>query len=198
MALRARLSGISCNFEPDEIECLVRTAAEALHGQSDDLSQRQRELAAQAYKHLQDEMRMHDPEAAAARQAVIASAARTFAASEDLRGAMVDGYSAGDIERILGPIGQQTGLHLICIWQRYIECTDSFVGDSNLYIEADGQIFELGGDLWGWLNLNPADPDTPATPGDPASWVGSLCAEMTMNDIEWTDADDHNYAVYVE
>ncbi|WP_280361502.1 hypothetical protein [Nocardia wallacei] len=100
MALRMKLSGISCNFEPDEIDCLIKTAAEALHGQPDDLSERQRELAAQAFEHFQDEMRMHDPDAAdAARQAVIAPAAQSFTANEDLRASMADGYSAGDVER---------------------------------------------------------------------------------------------------
>ncbi|WP_280419955.1 hypothetical protein [Nocardia carnea] len=198
MARRMRLSGISCNFEPDEIECLVKTAAEALHGQLDDLSQRQRELAAQAYEDLQNEMRVHDPEVAeAARHAVIASAAESFTANEDLRGSMADGYTAGDVETVLGPISRQTGLHLICIWARYID-HDCFDGDSNFYIEAGGQFYELGGDLWEWLNRSTADPEAPETPGDPASWVGSLCTEVTMNDIEWTDADDHNYAIEIQ
>ncbi|WP_043736006.1 hypothetical protein [Nocardia asiatica] len=198
MALRARLSGISCHFEPDEIECLVRTAAEALHGQLDDLSERQREVAARAYEHLQDEMRMHDPDVAeAARQAVIDAATGSFTTTEDLRASMADGYSAGDVERILGPIGRQARLHLICIWQYYFDASDCFGGDSNFYIEADGQFYGLSGGLWGWLNLAAGDPDAPATPGEPASWVGSLCTEVTMNDIEFIDADEYNYAIYV-
>jgi len=47
------LVGISAAFTPIEIEGLVRTAAEAVHGQPDDLSSRQHELAARAYALLQ-------------------------------------------------------------------------------------------------------------------------------------------------
>ncbi|MGV9836664.1 hypothetical protein ACWDUL_21085 [Nocardia niigatensis] len=197
MAQRVRLSGISCNFDPTEIECLVRSFAETLHGQVDNVSERGRELAAQAYQYLQDEMRTHDPDAAeAARQAVIAAAAKSFTASENLRAKMADGYSAGDVERILGPISRQVGLHLICIWQYYVDATDSFGGDSNFYIEADGQFYELGGGLWGWLNLATGDPDAPTTLGAPTSWVGSRYTEVTINDIEHIDTDEHNYAIY--
>lgn len=48
------LVGISAAFTPAEIEALVITAVEAVHGQRDDLSSRQRELAARAYALLQD------------------------------------------------------------------------------------------------------------------------------------------------
>jgi diguanylate cyclase (GGDEF)-like protein len=51
------LSGISAVFTPAEIEALVITAADAVYGQGDDLSSRQRELAARAYHllHADDE-----------------------------------------------------------------------------------------------------------------------------------------------
>jgi diguanylate cyclase (GGDEF)-like protein len=48
------LVGISAAFTPAEVEALVITAAEAVHGQLDDLSSRQRQLAARAYALLQD------------------------------------------------------------------------------------------------------------------------------------------------
>jgi len=48
-----RQAGISAAFTPAEIEALVITAAEAVNGQPDDLSRRQRELAARAYALLQ-------------------------------------------------------------------------------------------------------------------------------------------------
>jgi len=43
---------ISGSFTADEIECLVRTAGEAVCGQLDDLSARQRSLAERAYQIL--------------------------------------------------------------------------------------------------------------------------------------------------
>jgi hypothetical protein len=52
MKTQVRLVGISQHFAADEIECLVRTAAEAVCGQLDDLSTRQAKLAARAYKLL--------------------------------------------------------------------------------------------------------------------------------------------------
>lgn len=49
MATQVTLTGISRHFRADEIECLVRTAAEAICGQLDDLSSRQVDLATRAY-----------------------------------------------------------------------------------------------------------------------------------------------------
>ncbi|RSS80417.1 hypothetical protein EF919_40645 [Streptomyces sp. WAC02707] len=43
------LTGISASFTPLELEGLIRTAAEAVYGDEDDLSSRQRELASRAY-----------------------------------------------------------------------------------------------------------------------------------------------------
>jgi hypothetical protein len=48
------LIGISATFTPPDLEALVITAAEAVYGQPDDLSSRQRKLAARAYDLLQD------------------------------------------------------------------------------------------------------------------------------------------------
>jgi hypothetical protein len=49
MATPVTLTGISRHFPADQIECLVRTAAEAVCGQLDDLSSRQVDLATRAY-----------------------------------------------------------------------------------------------------------------------------------------------------
>lgn len=49
MATQVNLTGISRHFRADEIECLARTAAEAVCGQLDDLSSRQVDLATRAY-----------------------------------------------------------------------------------------------------------------------------------------------------
>ncbi len=52
MATQVTLMGISRHFRADEIEGLVRTAAEAVCGQLDDLSSRQVDLATRAYELL--------------------------------------------------------------------------------------------------------------------------------------------------
>ncbi|GAA2970035.1 hypothetical protein GCM10010519_01510 [Streptomyces lactacystinicus] len=51
----AELTGISASFTPLELEGLVRTAAEAVHGDPDDLSTRQYELAARAHALMAEE-----------------------------------------------------------------------------------------------------------------------------------------------
>jgi hypothetical protein len=48
------LTGISAAFTPADLEALVITAAEAVHGQPADLSSRQRALAERAYALLRD------------------------------------------------------------------------------------------------------------------------------------------------
>lgn len=48
------LIGISAAFTPADLEALVITAAEAVYGQPEDLSSRQRELVARAFDLLQD------------------------------------------------------------------------------------------------------------------------------------------------
>jgi hypothetical protein len=48
------LVGISAAFTPTDVEALVITAAEAVHGRLDELSSHQRELAARAYALLRD------------------------------------------------------------------------------------------------------------------------------------------------
>ncbi|MFE1190184.1 MULTISPECIES: hypothetical protein [Streptomyces] len=44
----AALVGVSASFTPDELECLVRTAADAVYGDPEDLSSRQLDMAARA------------------------------------------------------------------------------------------------------------------------------------------------------
>lgn len=193
MAVRMRLSGISSTFDPDDIECLVRTAAEAVHGRFEDLSDKQLAVAVQAYEQLQDEMSRHDPATAEARRrAVIDSAAKTFTADETMRGAMAQGYTPDQVEAVLGYLGERSGLHLVCVWD--FHDTFGFGGNSSFYIEADGYFHDLVGDLWGWLNRPGGDPDAPATPGHPHDWVGVMSTEVAMSDIEFTDDGDHNYA----
>jgi hypothetical protein len=44
----------------------------------------------------------------------------------------------------------------------------------------------LTGDLWPWLNGDPADAATPASPGTPAGWAGEP-ASFTAADLAWDD-----------
>lgn len=49
MTVHAALIGISARFSPDEIECLVRTAADVVCGDRADLTSRQLEVAQRAH-----------------------------------------------------------------------------------------------------------------------------------------------------
>jgi hypothetical protein len=48
------LVGVSAQFTPLDLEAVVITAPQALHGQPQDLSSRQHDLAARAYALLHD------------------------------------------------------------------------------------------------------------------------------------------------
>ncbi|MCI2421125.1 hypothetical protein MOQ72_27145 [Saccharopolyspora sp. K220] len=66
MRRRETLTGISSWFSLDEIECLVRTAGDAVCGDIDDINSHQRALAERVYDLIHEE-RNPDAEAAAAR-----------------------------------------------------------------------------------------------------------------------------------
>lgn len=110
----------------------------------------------------------------------------------DLRGSMAGGYDDDRVNRVLGAISDATGLDLVCVWDYY---DDTGVGgDSQFYVQGqDGELRELAGDLWPWLNGDPADPETPATPGDPPTWLGERAA-FTTADLAWDDGGWRNYA----
>ncbi|MHC3392393.1 hypothetical protein ACLQ2E_23445 [Streptomyces lavendulocolor] len=74
------LIGISAEFTPLELEGLVRTAAEAVHGDLDDLSTRQHELAARAHALMAEEA-----EEAADEESPAAGYTRMLALQELLR-----------------------------------------------------------------------------------------------------------------
>ncbi|MFE2640209.1 hypothetical protein ACFXKF_36595 [Streptomyces scopuliridis] len=109
---------------------------------------------------------------------------------DDLRGYMVDGYDADDVNRAFSRIHDACGLHLVCVWETF----DAFGvgGNSDFYVEKDGRLHYLGGDLWQWLNGDPEDADVPITPGTPASWIGER-ADPTL-DPDWDDGF-HNLAI---
>lgn len=109
----------------------------------------------------------------------------------DLRGSMVDGYTSETVNSALGRITSASGLVLVCVWDYFDDFGTG--GNSQFYIQQDtGRLRELAGDLWAWLNGSPADPDTPASPGLPSSWLGGI-ADITTEDLRYTDGF-HNYA----
>ncbi|WP_446047555.1 hypothetical protein [Streptomyces olivaceus] len=91
------LVGVSALFLPDELECLVRTAAEAVYGDADDLSTRQLDMAARARVLMDLEAEDAEPPAMVG-AAVLADALRALAVQGHVG---VDLY-AGHFE-IVGP-----------------------------------------------------------------------------------------------
>jgi hypothetical protein len=55
MAVNVTLTGISAMFSPDEIECLVRTAGNAVCGDRANLTSRQLELAQRVHQVIRDD-----------------------------------------------------------------------------------------------------------------------------------------------
>lgn len=193
MAVRMRITGISSRFTADEIECLVRLAARTAGGPVA-LGTQECELATRAARYIHDLERMGDPDVAnAARQAVAASAATNFTAPDDLRGCMADGYTSDDVEDVLGRLSQLSNLNIVCVWDHHFGY--GFDGSSNFYIEADGWLYDIVGELWSWLNVSPDDSAAPPSPGVPASWVGTLSHHVTIQKLELAEPGSHNLAV---
>ncbi|MFF5265410.1 hypothetical protein ACFY4C_41560 [Actinomadura viridis] len=120
-----------------------------------------------------------------------ASHSRTLEVLADLRGNMVKGYTSETVNSVLGRITSASGYSLVCVWDYFDEFGTG--GNSQFYIQQDpGQLRELAGDLWTWLNGSPEDPNTPASPGVPSSWLGRI-ADITTEDLRYTDGF-HNYA----
>ncbi|MET7816239.1 hypothetical protein ABZT26_36055 [Streptomyces sp. NPDC005395] len=86
----------------------------------------------------------------------------------ELRACIRNGKTPEDVNRVLEDV---FGLRLVCVW----EFADAlgFGGSSEFYVQRDGRTFELAGNLWGWLTLEPGTPDAPDDPGTPGSWVGA-------------------------
>lgn len=91
--------------------------------------------------------------------------------SADWRGFFENGYTPEDLEPFFDEVQSETGVTLVCVWDR-VEDGD-LCGDSCWYVLDSSdpvRLRELTGALWEWA----ADPAGPATPGDPASWVGEV------------------------
>ena len=111
---------------------------------------------------------------------------------EDLHGCMRDGYTDDDVNGVLGQLGETAGLNLICVWD-YVD-TWGPGGNSDFFVLApNGQLHELTGDLWRWLNDHPDDPQAPTHPGSPRTWVGPP-AGQTTDTCAWNDGRG-NFAI---
>lgn len=112
-----------------------------------------------------------------------------LAALADLRGCMRDGYTPEQVNRVFGRIRDQAGVRLTCVWE-YLDGY-GFGGNSQFYVDGDEYLYAVDGDLWRWLNGDPHDPTTPASPGAPASWRGAQA------EVPRCQADDgfHNRAI---
>jgi len=136
---------------------------------------------------------LDDLRAFARRAADLVQSAQHHATLRDLRGSMADGYDHDQVNLILGRISAHSGLSLVCVW----DCHDhvGFGGDSQFYVQADnGQLYELAGDLWTWLNgdTDDSDPAAAVLPGTPRTWTGHATA-MTTSGLAYHDGA-HNYA----
>src|ERR1700733_4745988 len=129
------LTGISAMFgSAYDVDCLVRTAGELASGASwDSLSTHHLDLARAA-------SRLIDVEKVA----------------DWLRGSMVDGYDDKHVNRVLGQLSDVSGVPLVCVWASH----DSLGvgGDSQFYVYQYDRLYELTGNVWEWLNGDPADP----------------------------------------
>lgn len=110
----------------------------------------------------------------------------------DLRGSMADGYDSDRVNRILGRVGKASGLRIVCVWDYHDAI--GVGGDSDFYVIVDGRFHHCAGDLWRWLNTSPDDPDAPAVPGPPATWVGAP-AEFGVSRLRYHDGA-HNHAIH--
>ncbi|MEU9837465.1 hypothetical protein AB0D67_38520 [Streptosporangium sp. NPDC048047] len=112
-------------------------------------------------------------------------------ALSELRGRMSTGYDDGAVNSVLGQISEAVKQRLVCVWDKID--TWGVGGNSQFYWETeDGQLLELVGELWPWLNGDSHNPGTPHFPGTPASWIGPPTG-MTTTSLTWTDGF-HNYA----
>lgn len=119
------------------------------------------------------------------------SLAAQYEAIADLRGSMDDGYDDERVNRVLGRISEVSGLRIVCVWDYYD--ASGVGGNSDFYVNIDGQFHDCAGDLWRWLNGSTGDPDTPAVPGPPASWVGAP-TDLRDDQLRYDDGG-HNYAI---
>ncbi|OBF67493.1 hypothetical protein A9X06_04890 [Mycobacterium sp. 852002-51759_SCH5129042] len=125
------------------------------------------------------------------RHRLLAETRTSFTAPPKLRGSLADGYTADEVNTVLGQVSDLAGVRVICLWDYF---DGEFGGQSSFYVEDDEAILELGGELWDWLTESPDSPDCPATPGNPAEWFGCAAPDFRTSDIAYDDGL-HNYAL---
>ncbi|MEU7631770.1 hypothetical protein AB0C34_17530 [Nocardia sp. NPDC049220] len=113
----------------------------------------------------------------------------------ELRGCMSEGYTPEKVNSVLGHLANVCGVRIVCVWERF--GAYGFAGNCDFYIESNSgeALYYLVGGLRAWLNTSADDPQSPATPGEPASWVGGLVSEFTHADFAGGD-NSHNYAIH--
>lgn len=108
-----------------------------------------------------------------------------------LRGCMAHAYDADTVNRVFGQLNDASGVRLVCLWGELDDSQGG--GNSMFFVEVDGQLHDLAGSLNRWLTGDPDDPNTPASPGAPASWVGPP-ADIAVDLTYLLDSDGlHNY-----
>ncbi|MFD3664577.1 hypothetical protein ACFWVF_28955 [Streptomyces sp. NPDC058659] len=155
------LIGISASFTPLEVEGLVRTAAEAVHGDLADLSTRQRELAARAHALMAEEA--EEEAADADEESPTAGYTRMLALQERLR---VEAEAAAEdftaLLRVLFPHAAYVVLQ--------VRGNDTFRMDRA--VTADG------------TTVHDFDEPLPALPEDLArAWGKDPCFELDLDHI---------------
>ncbi|MFE0774341.1 hypothetical protein [Streptomyces sp. NPDC058861] len=133
------LIGISASFTPLELEGLVRTAAEAVYGDEDDLSSRQRELASRAHALMawEAEADFEKPAVCADGTSSPSGYARLLALQEQLRAqALIVEREFTELLRVLFP---QAAHMVLCIGRN-----DSFILSRT--VTAQGATVHLFGD----------------------------------------------------
>ncbi|WP_433716892.1 hypothetical protein ACQP2U_43700 (plasmid) [Nocardia sp. CA-084685] len=120
---------------------------------------------------------------------------KPFQAPAELRGCMHDDYTSEKVYSVLSRLSAVSGLRIVCVWD--LLDTYGYSGESAFYIQANNgeALHYLADQPWEWLHSPADDPDTPASPGEPATWAGAVVPGLTYTDL--TGGHDlHNFAVH--
>ncbi|WP_069167952.1 hypothetical protein [Nocardia altamirensis] len=110
----------------------------------------------------------------------------------DLRGALPADFTAAHVASIMDRVHDATGFRIVCVWDYHSD--KQFDGHTEFaVVDEFGQLYELTGNLLGWLR---GGPGAPACPGSPASWIGEPGTEdhITASDLA-RGQDPYNYAI---
>ncbi|WP_280454196.1 hypothetical protein [Nocardia brasiliensis] len=110
----------------------------------------------------------------------------------ELRGALPADYTSAHVASIMSRVHDATGYRIVCLWDYHDD--QEFGGHTEFHVVDEfGQLYELAGDLLGWLH---GGLDAPAEPGSPAGWIGVPGSEdhVTTADLA-AGQDRYNYTV---